>query len=244
MSGVKETKPAAVPVSAVAVDFGGTLARPGPSPDAVTVARILSELGGPMIPGGFATALEGVVGRARAADRPRHEQTPFAELLRLAAAESGAVLDDPQALARAVFTAVPDAEVDPVAAHALRNLHEAGLVCVLACDTQRPESVRRATLRRARLSDCFDALVLSSTLGVRKPHPRFYTAVIEAAGCPPEQIVFVGDTPRKDAVGPLAHGMRAALISPDGRPPGLDPRIGVIAHLSELPAYLGSLHAY
>lgn len=232
-----------VRVAAVAVDFGGTLARPGPSPDAATVARILRELDGPLIPDGFAAALDEAIRGTRAVDRPLHEQTPFADLLRLAARESGTVLDDPVALAKAVFSAVPDAEVDPVAAHALRILHEAGLVCVLACDTQRPESVRRATLRQAGISDCFDALVLSSTLGVRKPHPRFYATVIEEAGCPAEEIVFVGDTPAKDAIGPASHGMRAVLISPDGRPPRLDPGIGVIAHLRELPAYLESLHA-
>lgn len=239
---MRKTKP--VKVTALAVDFGGTVACPGPRPDAATVAWMLRELSGPVIPDGFAAAFEEVVGRTRIADRPRHEQTPFAELLRLAALESGVRLDDPVALAQSVFSALPDAEVDPVAAHALRNLHEAGLVCVLACDTQRPESVRRATLRQAGIGDCFDALVLSSTLGIRKPHSRFYTAVTEAAGCPPQEILFVGDTPAKDAIGPLAHGMRAALISPDECPPGLDPRIGVIAHLSELPAYLESLHVH
>ncbi|MEV4745563.1 HAD family hydrolase [Streptosporangium amethystogenes subsp. fukuiense] len=239
---MRKTKP--VKVTALAVDFGGTVACPGPSPDAATVAWILRELSGPVIPDGFATAFEEVVRRARIADQPRHEQTSFAELLRLAALESGVRLDDPVALAQSVFTTLPDADIDPMAAHTLRNLYEAGLVCLLACDTQRPESVRRATLRRARIEDCFEVLVLSSTLGVRKPHPWFYAAVIEAAGCPPQEILFVGDTQAKDAVGPLAHGMRAVLISPDGRPSGLDPRIGVIAHLSELPAYLESLHAH
>ncbi|MFC7640263.1 HAD family hydrolase [Streptosporangium lutulentum] len=114
---------------------------------------------------------------------------------------------------------------------------------MLACDTQRPESVRRRTLRQAGISDCFNGLVLSSTLGVRKPHPRFYAAVVEATGCPAGEILFVGDTPAKDAFGPHGHGMRAALISPEGRPPGLHPEIGVIGHLEELPAYLESLRA-
>ncbi|GAA4236842.1 hypothetical protein GCM10023075_60550 [Streptosporangium album] len=154
----------------------------------------------------------------------------------------GTTLEDPAAAARAVFTAVPDAEIDARAAQTLRELHDSGLVCVLACDTQRPESVRRRTLRDSGIADCFDALVLSSTVGVRKPAARFYAAVIEAAGRPAAEILFVGDTPAKDAVGPRTHGMRAALISAEGRPAGLDPAIGVISHLAELPAYLEGLH--
>ncbi|MEU9887571.1 HAD family hydrolase [Sphaerisporangium sp. NPDC051011] len=228
-------------VRAVAFDFGGTLAWPGPAPDAATVTQILRRLPCAVIPDGFAATFEQVTRRVRAADRRRDAQTSFAEQLRVAALESGAVLDDPAAATKEVFTAIVDAEIDPRAAEALRELHEDGLVCVLACDTQRPESVRRNTLREAGIGDCFDGLVLSSTLGVRKPHPRFYAAVVGAAGCPAGEILFVGDTPAKDALGPYSHGMRAALISPAGRPPGLDPRIDVIAHLAQLPAYLESL---
>lgn len=231
-------------VKALALDFGGTLAHPGPSPDAATVAEILRGLHGTSITGGFASALQEVARRTRLTDRQRDEQTSFAEQLRQAATESGSILEDPVAATRAVFTAVPDAEIDPRAADALRLLYDSGLVCVLACDTQRPESVRRRTLRAAGIEDCFAALVLSSTLGVRKPHPRFYAAVVEAAGCAAGEILFVGDTPAKDAIGPHTHGMRAALISPQGRPAGLDPGIGVIGHLAELPAHLERLHEH
>ncbi|SFK20041.1 haloacid dehalogenase superfamily, subfamily IA, variant 3 with third motif having DD or ED [Streptosporangium canum] len=224
-------------VEALAVDFGGTLARPGPNPDAAIIAEALHGLPGTVIPDGFAAAFDDVTRQVRAADRQRGEQTPFAEQLR----RSGVHLPNPAAAAEAVFTAVPDADVDPRAADALRQLRRMGLVCVLACDTQRPESVRRRTLDAAGIGDCFDALVLSSTLGVRKPHPRCYAAVIAASGCPPERIMFVGDTPAKDAVAPYTYGMRATLISPSGRPEGLDPAIGVITHLSDLPAYLEGL---
>src|SRR5262249_34995810 len=116
------------------------------------------------------------------------------------------------------------------------------LTCVLACDTQRPESVRRQTLEQADIADCFAALVLSSTVGVRKPHPAFYAAVMDAAGCPPALVLFVGDTPVKDAIAPRGHGMRAVLISRRGRPVGLNPRIGVIGHLADLANYLEAHH--
>ncbi|WP_327048330.1 HAD family hydrolase [Microbispora sp. NBC_01189] len=229
-------------VHALALDFGGTLARPGPSPEGHMVANALRELAGAAIPQEFAETFDTVTRWLRQADQESNGQTPLAEQLCKAAEECGAALPDLDAAVEAVFTAVPDAEIDPDAARTLRNLHASGLVCVLACDTQRPEAVRRRTLGAAGILDCFDALVLSSTIGVRKPHPAFYAAVVEAAGHPASEIMFVGDTPAKDAVAPVAYGMRSVLIA-DDRPVGLEPSIGVLRHISELPAYLEALHA-
>ncbi|MGW4731713.1 HAD family hydrolase [Streptomyces shenzhenensis] len=228
-------------VRALAVDFGGTLAQPGPSPDGATVAQTLKELENTVVPEGFAAAFEDAARQVRQEDRSRGVQSPFAEQLARAARRCAAVIPDPQAATEAVFTAVPDAFVDTRSAATLRRLHVSGLVCVLACDTQRPETVRRRTLRAAGIEDCFDALVLSSTLGVRKPHPRFYDTVVERAGCPAAEIVFVGDTPAKDAIGPYEHGMRAVLITSGPRPDGLPAPVGVIGDFTELPAYLEAL---
>ncbi|MFI2204731.1 HAD family hydrolase [Streptomyces sp. NPDC020192] len=228
-------------VRALAVDFGGTLARPGPSPDGATVSQALKDLENTSVPEGFAAAFEDAARDVRQEDRASDIQSPFAEQLARAAHACAAVIPDPQAATEAVFTAVPDAFVDARSAETLRRLHASGLVCVLSCNTQRPESVRRRTLRAAGIEDCFDALVLSSVLGFRKPHPRFYDTVIERAGCPAEEIVFVGDTPAKDAIGPYEHGMRAVLIASGPRPEGLPAPVGVIGHFTELPAYLEAL---
>ncbi|MBX6382503.1 MAG: HAD family hydrolase [Microbispora sp.] len=256
-------------VHALALDFGGTLARPGPDPDGHTVAAALRKLSGTVVPEGFAETFDAVTRRVRRIDRESGRQTPFTEQLHRAAEGCGAALPDLDAAEEAVFTEVPDAEIDPSAARTLRELHASGLVCVLACDSRRSESVRRRTLDAAGILGCFDALVLSSTLGVRKPHPAFYAAVVEAArppardkqlvgGAPPPprggaagggagaappagEILFVGDTPAKDAVAPTAYGMRSVLIA-DDRPAGLDPSIGVIRRFSELPSYLEGLH--
>ncbi|MFE5604195.1 HAD family hydrolase [Streptomyces coelicoflavus] len=229
-------------VRALAVDFGGTLARPGPSPDGATVAAALKELEATVVPDGFAAVFEDAARQVRQEDRAGGIQSPFAEQLARAADACAAVIPDPQAATEAVFTAVPDAFVDARAAATLRRLHASGLVCVLACDTQRPETVRRRTLRGAGIEDCFDALVLSSALGVRKPYPRFYDTVVEKAGCLAEEIVFVGDTPAKDAIGPYEHGMRAVLVTSGPRPDGLPPPVGVIGDFTELPAYLEALN--
>lgn len=223
---------------ALAVDFGGTLARSGPQPDGQTVARVLADRMGVTIPIGFSTAVEAVQQRVWESDRRSMTHTAFAEVLRQAAERCGAALPDPVGAAEAVFMVMPDAHVDQRAAHALRLLRKRGLVCVLACDTQRPETVRRRTLHTAGVADCFDALVLSSTLGLRKPHPEFYAAVINAAGCSAEEIMFVGDTPVKDAVEPRAFGMSSILVAPTGRPDGVDEKIPVVPAFAALPSYL------
>lgn len=58
-----------------------------------------------------------------------------------------------------------------------------------------------------------DALVLSYEVGLAKPDPAIFHLVCEKLGLPPEEILFVGDTPSADIEGPRAVGMPAMLIS-------------------------------
>jgi len=51
------------------------------------------------------------------------------------------------------------------------------------------------TRRFAILQDTFHPLVLSYRVGALKPDPKIYRAAAEAAGCRPEEIFFVDDTP-------------------------------------------------
>lgn len=229
---------------ALAIDFGGTLAGPGPGPDpdGALVATVLHNLPGTVIPQEFAATFD-TAARRRRAHRAERVRTPLTDQLVHAAHACGAVIPDPGTATEAVFAALPDAVVDARAAAVVRRLHARGLRCVLACDTRRSEAMRRATLRAAGIEHCFCALVLSSAIGVRKPHPRFYATVVAKAGCAAREIVFVGDTPAKDAVGPHTHGMRAVLITAGPRPPELPAAIGVLGHIAELPDYLETLHA-
>ncbi|MGW2859747.1 HAD family hydrolase [Streptomyces sp. NPDC001205] len=225
-------------VRVLAVDFVGTLAGHGPAPDGRLVGEVLRSLPGAVVPEGFPARFDTVTRRARRTDAARGVPSTFTTRLHRAAQDCGAHIPDLRRAVAAVFTATPDATVDPTAAAALRELHADGLTCVLASNTDRPVPVRRRTLRAAGLGDCFAALVLSGTLGVRKPDPRFYAAVARAADCPPEDILFVGDNPRADALGPHAYGMSAALITSGPRAADLPRAITTIGHLSELAAHL------
>lgn len=55
--------------------------------------------------------------------------------------------------------------------------------------------------------------IISAEIGWRKPSGRFFEAVIHAANCLPEQIVFVGDRPDNDVAGAEAAGLLPILFS-------------------------------
>jgi HAD superfamily hydrolase (TIGR01509 family) len=57
-----------------------------------------------------------------------------------------------------------------------------------------------------------DALVLSFEVGLVKPQPEIFHLVCEQLGLSVEQILFVGDSPEADVLGPLAVGMHAMTI--------------------------------
>ncbi|MDS1271810.1 HAD family hydrolase [Lipingzhangella sp. LS1_29] len=225
-------------IRALAVDFGGTLAHSTPRVEGRTVARVLSGSLGLRLPEEFALSFDIAHRHAWQDDRASGAHTLFSRVLTMAAHGCGVHLPDPDRASEVVFSSLPDGQVDAEAAGAVQSLSAAGLRCVLACDSQRPEAVRRRTLEEAGIGACFHAVVLSSELGWRKPHPRFYATVIAAAGREPEEIVFVGDTPAKDVQGPRAHRMEAVLVAPPEKVAALDPGVGVIRRFAELPAYL------
>ncbi|MER7207289.1 HAD family hydrolase [Streptosporangium sp. NPDC000239] len=126
--------------------------------------------------------------------------------------------------------------ITPAAVEVIHGLYQAGMNLVLASNTRHGQD-RRESLRRAGVLERFTATLQSATLGVAKPDPLFYRFVLAAADVAPSRVLFVGNSMAKDVLGPLEHGMRAVLITPDAdHPPlplGAKP-IPTIAHLPEL----------
>lgn len=130
--------------------------------------------------------------------------------------------------------------VDPAAAAALRILRDdLGMRLILASNTQ-PHETRWPALQQAGIDHLFAAAILSYPLGIRKPSPLFYEIVLAAAGCPPDEVLFVGDHLENDVTVPARRGMRTVLIRPRGQRPGemLPDGATVITHVRELPALL------
>jgi putative hydrolase of the HAD superfamily len=216
---------------------GARLATPGPCPDGAIVAEVLVGVFGVGVPPGFPGVFDELAARVRRRERRTGRQSPWSELFRSAAEAVGVVVPPGRVVEDAVFDHVPDALVDPRAVACVRRMSQLGLRCVLACNTQRPGPRRWRTLVAAGLAECFSAVLCSSTLGVRKPHPDFSAAVFRAAGCAPGQVVFVGDTPAHDVAGPRQAGAHAVLVTA-GTPAAVEVEVEegvmVVGHVADL----------
>lgn len=199
------------------VDFGGTLAEyPPPGTPTLTapnlVAAIRDSYG--WTHDGFTQALERTLDALREATRQQGRQQPVSHALEQAAQACGQQLPDtPQAVAATVMPLLGDRQVDPHAAHAVRTLAERGARIMIASNTYMPLPVRRRTLREAGILGCLSAIVLSSDLGVAKPHEEFYRAVLKIADCAPGRALFVGDDETNDVTRPRELGFQALQVT-------------------------------
>jgi putative hydrolase of the HAD superfamily len=81
----------------------------------------------------------------------------------------------------------------------------------LALVTNGPSDVQRRKLAATGLEDAFDAIVISSELGVTKPDARVYLHACRELGVAPGLAAMVGDSHPNDVAGPLAAGLSAAV---------------------------------
>jgi len=104
---------------------------------------------------------------------------------------------------------------------ALAQLREAGVRTAIVSNAPwgSPPEMWHEELRRLRLSDAVDTVVLCGDVGWRKPAPDIFRYAMSKLGCEPAGCVFVGDDLRWDVEGSAAVGMRPLLIDRDGRHP-------------------------
>ena len=108
----------------------------------------------------------------------------------------------------------------------LEALRNRGLRTGLVSNATDPGWLLRADLERQGLADHLDAVVFSSELGKRKPHPAIYQAALEELGVAPEHALFVGDRLVEDVRGPAELGMttvQALWFRADDNPDGIEP---------------------
>ena len=158
------------------------------------------------------------------------------ETLKRVAAAAGLGAADAESLAHDAFAlwhgarneVTPYAEVIPVLERLRRRYRLATL------------TNGNADLARIGLAHHFECTLHAAGLGCAKPDPRSYARLAEALTLLPGEILFVGDEPHADVMGPRAAGMqtvwvnRRAVVWPDGLP-AADARV---ADLTELEALL------
>ena len=98
-----------------------------------------------------------------------------------------------------------------------------------------------ARLARLDLSDYFDAVVVSSEVGVAKPSPAIFEAAFERLGSPDKATtLMVGDSLSSDIAGGTAFGIDTCWYNPHHRRPAATDRFTYeVAALAELPAIVG-----
>jgi putative hydrolase of the HAD superfamily len=114
-------------------------------------------------------------------------------------------------------------------------LEELGRSYALAVITNGPADVQRMKLRVTGLDRFFAAVIISSEIGLAKPHQRAFAAAVEALQVGKEEIVMVGDHPERDVVGAQDAGIWVDRTGA-GAPPGFHPphRVRQLGELSAL----------
>ena len=108
----------------------------------------------------------------------------------------------------------------------LDSLRDRGLRTGLVSNAFDPGWLLRGDLARMDLAERLDAVVFSSEVGKRKPHPSIFEAALEALGVEPERALFVGDRRYEDVRGAKELGMttvQALWFRADDDERGLDP---------------------
>lgn len=97
-----------------------------------------------------------------------------------------------------------------------------------------------ADLARIGLAHHFEVSLSAGALGCAKPDPRAYAALADALTLKPAEILFVGDEPHADVLGPRAAGMHTVWVNRLGSawPDSLPMADASVVHLGELAALL------
>ena len=174
------------------------------------------------------------------------EQLPTEEVFRQGFAGLG--LSVPEALLRQMGDAIlapgirytVDAETPAV----LRALKERGLRLGAVSNTYQSRAALTSRLSEHGLWSYLDALVISSEVGLTKPHPAIFQAALDRLGVAAAETVFIGDTVWADVLGAQALGMRAVLTHQYHQDdPGESKPDLVIKRLAEVVEYVDRLNS-
>lgn len=101
--------------------------------------------------------------------------------------------------------------------------------------------VQRSRLSRLGIADYFDAIVISSEVGVTKPRPAIFEVAWDQLGHPPKHTaVMIGDSLTSDIAGGRNFGIATCWYNPNGTRPGDHDRFTIrVTSLTEIPRELG-----
>jgi len=130
--------------------------------------------------------------------------------------------------------AVPRADARPVIAELHARGYRLGVISNTTSSVDAPQS-----LEEYGLKPYFDIIILSATVGRRKPAPEIFWQATRALGIAPARCAYVGDRISRDVVGARRAGLACAILI-EARGSHTEPRDGaappdaIIHSLSEL----------
>ena len=99
-------------------------------------------------------------------------------------------------------------------AETLRTLKERGyklgIIANTVTETEIPDWICES-----HLADCFQRVILSSKVRLRKPDPAIYLLAARSIGSKPEECAYVGDNPVRDVEGALDAGFGMMVLFED-----------------------------
>ncbi|GAC1498493.1 MAG: hypothetical protein NVS1B14_01530 [Vulcanimicrobiaceae bacterium] len=111
----------------------------------------------------------------------------------------------------------------------LRRLQERGFALAILTNGWSPLQERKAA--RVRFPG---AVLVSETIGVQKPQPQAFGALLRALQVEPQDAWFVGDNPQTDVAGSLGAGLRGVWFDAEGVDyPGELARPSAVVHALE-----------
>ena len=120
----------------------------------------------------------------------------------------------------------------PGAKELLAALREAGKGVYLLSNAQ--AIFTRWEMEKLGLTACFDGICLSSDYGCKKPHPRFYSALLSRFGIEPATAVMIGNDGRCDTLGAKDMGMKTIYIRSNISPKEELPEADIVLEAMDL----------
>lgn len=133
---------------------------------------------------------------------------------------------------------VPHDDVKETLRELKRRGYKLGIIANTITETEIPD-----WMCRDGVADCFQTVILSSKVRLRKPDPAIYLLAARCIGSPPENCSYVGDNPVRDVEGAVDAGYGSMILYEDagaadreGKAPTVMPdyRIKAIRELLDL----------
>ena len=119
-------------------------------------------------------------------------------------------------------------QVLPDAKETILGLFRAGYRLGLVSNTTSSSEVPRL-LEELGIAGCFEAVVLSCVVGIRKPDPSILLMATERMGVRPERCAYIGNQPRRDVAAAREAGFAQTVILRDPKsPPDLAQDVALI----------------